>query len=143
MLPTSLRRMLPALTLTTIGCIGVLLYAGDPANESTSRSATAVTTEAGLRAVLSKSSVPVIIDFHATWCGPCRQLAPELDAVAKAHPQGVTVVTVDIDEAPELAQEFRVQNIPYLVLIRNGKIVNEHVGYASRTELVTWAGLNP
>jgi thioredoxin 1 len=143
MLPSSIRRLLPALTLTAIACIGVLVYAGDPVSETGTRLATAVTTQAGLSAVLSKSTVPVIIDFHATWCGPCRQLAPELDAVAKAHPQQITVVTVDVDEAPEIAQEYRVTNIPYLVLVSNGKIVKDRVGSASRAELAAWAGLNP
>ena len=62
--------------------------------------------------------------------------------MAKAHPLGIRVITVDVDEAPEIAREYQVRNIPYLVLIRDGKTVNEHVGYADRTDLTSWAELD-
>jgi thioredoxin len=138
---TLLRRFSPLFALATLSCIGVLVQAGDLTGETVARPGTAVTSPAQLQAILAQSTLPVIIDFYATWCGPCRKLAPELEAVATAHPEAVTVLTVDIDEAPEIAQQFSVQNIPYLVLIKKGKIAAQQVGYADRQEIAAWAGL--
>ena len=68
------------------------------------------------------SSLPVLIDFWAPWCGPCRMLSPIVDEVAKDHRADLKVVKVNIDEEPELAGEFGVMSIPTLVLMKNGKI---------------------
>lgn len=59
---------------------------------------------------------PVLIDFHATWCGPCRQIAPHIDAIANDHPE-YTIVKVNIDEAPATAQSYGVMSVPTLVVL--------------------------
>lgn len=70
---------------------------------------------------------PVLLDFFATWCGPCRMVAPVIAEIAEEHPEYV-VGKIDVDEEPELAQEFGIQSIPTLVVLKNGEVVNTAVG---------------
>lgn len=70
---------------------------------------------------------PVLIDFWATWCGPCRMQAPILEAFAKEHPE-VRVGKVNVDENPELAEKYSIMSIPSLLVFKNGKLMNTAVG---------------
>ena len=81
------------------------------------------------------SSLPVLIDFWAPWCGPCRMLSPIVDEVAKDHRAALKVVKVNIDEEPELAGEFGVMSIPTLVLMKNGKIAASAVGVRPKQQI--------
>lgn len=74
-----------------------------------------------------KSTKPVLIDFYATWCGPCRMVSPIVDEIAQEE-SDVKVCKVDVDAQPELAQMFRVSSIPMLAVIKDGKVVNQSVG---------------
>ncbi len=74
-----------------------------------------------------KSDKPVLVDFFATWCGPCRQLAPVLDSFQEEHPE-ISVYKVDVDENPALASRYGVMSIPTLVYIKNGETVSVNVG---------------
>lgn len=74
-----------------------------------------------------KSDKPVLIDFFATWCGPCRMVSPIVDEIAEENPQ-YKVCKVDVDAEPELAQKFNVSSIPTLVVVKGGKLVNSAVG---------------
>lgn len=74
-----------------------------------------------------KSEKPVLIDFSATWCGPCRMVAPIVDKIAAENSQ-YKICKVDVDEEPELAQAFGVSSIPMLVVIKNGKVTSQAVG---------------
>ena len=85
-------------------------------------------TKNTFEAEVLKSPVPVFVDFWASWCGPCRMFAPILDQVAEENAGSVKVVKVNVDEEPELAQQFGVMSIPTLVLIRDGKTVSTSVG---------------
>lgn len=88
--------------------------------------------ESQFEEVVLKSDKPVLVDFFATWCGPCRQLAPVLEEVARLHPE-VKIVKVDVDEAPSLAQSYGVMSIPTLVYIKNGQTVSVNVGGRPRS----------
>lgn len=83
-----------------------------------------------------KSEVPVLIDFWATWCGPCKMLSPIVDEVAQELAGRVKVGKVNVDEEQDLAQSFRIMSIPTLVLIKNGKVEKTSVGVVSKTEIL-------
>ena len=81
-----------------------------------------------------KADKPVILDLWASWCGPCKMLAPVVEELSEAHPE-VLVGKVNVDEEPELADRFGVTAIPMLVLVKNGEVAKTAVGYPSRQQL--------
>jgi thioredoxin 2 len=90
----------------------------------------------------SKSDVPLVVDFWASWCGPCRAMAPAFERAARTLEPGLRLVKVNIDEEPSLADQFRINTIPTLVLVLHGKELDRMSGARSETELVNWAGLH-
>ncbi len=83
---------------------------------------------------ISKSASPVLVDFWASWCGPCQMLSPIVEQLAQEHPE-VAFGKVNVDDAPELAQKFGVSAIPTLVLFKDGKAVDTSVGVRSKDDL--------
>ena len=79
-------------------------------------------------ATVLKSSIPVIVDFWAPWCGPCRVVAPVLDKIAKEQAGKLVVAKVNTDEDPEWAGRYGVQGIPTMLFVANGKILHRQVG---------------
>ncbi|MBQ7288448.1 MAG: thioredoxin [Clostridia bacterium] len=77
----------------------------------------------------------VLLDFWATWCGPCRMISPIVDEIAKENPQ-ICVGKVNVDDEPALAQAFQISSIPTLVVLRGGKIMQQSVGLLSKSELL-------
>lgn len=82
-----------------------------------------------------ESPIPVIVDFWAPWCGPCRVLGPRLDALAERHPDKVRVAKVNVDEERELASLFRVSGIPTMIAFKQGRAVGQVVGVVSDAAL--------
>ena len=85
--------------------------------------------------VVMKSTVPVVVDFWAEWCGPCRALAPTLDQLAEANNGKIIVVKVNVDEEPDLAMNFNVQSIPTLLFVKNGELQDQLVGNSPLAKL--------
>lgn len=84
---------------------------------------------------VEESTVPVLVDFWAPWCGPCRAMAPILDQLAKKYDGKVKIGKVNVDEEPTLASKFRVMSIPTLILFKSGTIAHQVVGLRSVQEL--------
>ena len=94
-----------------------------------------ITSENFEREVLN-SDKPVLIDFWAPWCGPCRMLSPTISEIAEEYKDKVKVGKVNVDEEGELAAMFRVSSIPLLVVMKNGKVVNSTVGVRPKNQIV-------
>ena len=84
-------------------------------------------TAANFEEEVLKSEKPVLLDFWASWCGPCKMLSPVVDEIADAN-DAIKVGKVNVDEEGELAQRFKVMSIPTLILFKNGEVVNQSVG---------------
>ncbi len=100
---------------------------------------THVTTETFGSEVL-KADKPVIVDFWAAWCGPCRMLAPVLEELEKERPD-LKICKIDVDDVPGLAMQYRVASIPTVMLFQNGQIAAKVVGYVSKDELCKDLGI--
>lgn len=85
--------------------------------------------------LLKNHDKPILVDFWAEWCGPCKMVAPELEKFAQAHKGEVTVVKINIDEKPEIAQEYGVQSIPTLVLFKQGQIAEKVIGAIPQAQM--------
>ena len=86
----------------------------------------------------AKAADVAVVDFNATWCGPCRMLAPVLEAVSEELAGKVSFYSVDVDECPELAAAYRVQSVPCLVLMKKGELADQSVGFRPQPAITSW-----
>ena len=87
------------------------------------------------------SEQPVMVDFYADWCGPCKMLSPVLEQLAVDHTE-IKIAKVNVDEEPALAERYRVRGIPHVVMFRNGKVAEQVLGYKPKAALEASLGLN-
>ncbi len=86
---------------------------------------------------VANSDLPVLIDFYATWCGPCRMLSPVIEEIAKEYEGRIKVYKVDVDEEGELANEFGISSIPTLVVVKNGEVTEKATGYRPKEAVLS------
>ncbi len=100
--------------------------------------ATVKVTDASFEQDVLKSAEPVVVDFWAEWCGPCRQIGPALEEIATDLQGKVKIAKVNVDENPQIAQQYGIRSIPTLLLFKNGERVDQKVGAAPKGDLSRW-----
>lgn len=96
-------------------------------------------SDASFDADVLKSSEPVLVDFHAEWCGPCKAMAPALEVLAKELKGKVKIAKVNVDENPGITQQYQIQAMPTLMVFKGGKIANQRVGaLIQKRQLEEW-----
>jgi thioredoxin 1 len=96
--------------------------------------------DANFEAVVTKSQQPVLVDFGATWCAPCRALAPIVEKLADETVGKYTVCKVDTDDAPKTAAKFGVMSVPTVIVFKNGEMAAQHVGLTNKEKLLKMLG---
>ncbi len=100
-----------------------------------------ILTKSNFEAEVINSSVPVLVDFWASWCGPCKMIAPVIEEIADEFDGQIKVGKVNVDDEQELAMAFGVMSIPTVLLFENGQVVKSLVGYRTKQALVEELGL--
>jgi thioredoxin 1 len=97
-------------------------------------------SDASFEADVLKAGTPVLVDYWAEWCGPCKMIAPALEEISAQYAGKVKIAKLNIDENPELAAQYGVRSIPTLMLFKDGAVADTKVGAAPKTALASWIG---
>ncbi|MCK5285468.1 MAG: thioredoxin [Alphaproteobacteria bacterium] len=97
-----------------------------------------VVTDSNFETEVLKADLPVVVDFWAEWCGPCKTLTPVVEEVAEELVGKVKVVKVNIDDAPETPSKYGIRGVPTLIVFKEGKIIDTRVGGMPKNQLVEW-----
>lgn len=99
-------------------------------------------TDSSFEQDVLKASGPVVVDFWAEWCGPCKQIAPSLEEISAEMGDKVTIAKVNIDDNPEAPSTYGVRGIPTLIMFKNGEVADTKVGALPKSQLVQWIEQN-
>jgi thioredoxin 1 len=120
--------------------IGLVVYLSSGGGNSTAMNQSTANvkhiTDSEFDAEVTQSALPVVVDFYATWCGPCRQLAPTMDSLADQYAGKIKFVKVNVDESPKVAQQYQVEGIPMLVFLQHGNTAGTSVGLIAKEDLI-------
>ena len=97
-------------------------------------------SDASFESDVLKSSDPVVVDFWAEWCGPCKMIAPALDEISASLGDKVKIVKLNVDEAGKTAEKYNIQSIPTLMIFKGGEVADIKVGALPKTALSAWIG---
>ena len=84
------------------------------------------------------SNIPVLIDFWAEWCGPCKEISPILEEISDEMKDKIKIVKINIDENPNLPSQYNVQSIPTLIILKKGELIATKIGSSVKSELLSW-----
>ena len=93
-------------------------------------------TDAEFESQVIKSEIPILVDYWAEWCGPCKMIAPILDEIAKEYGEKLKICKIDVDSNPEIAPKFGIRGIPTLIMFKDGNAESTKVGAVSKSQLV-------
>ena len=97
-----------------------------------------IINDANFETEVLQAEKPVLVDFFATWCGPCRQMLPIVTELSEEMADAVKIVKLDVDEAADIAEKYEIQSIPTMLLFKNGQVTATRNGASTKEELKTW-----
>lgn len=95
-----------------------------------------VFTDENFEAEVLKSEMPVLVDFHAEWCGPCKMMGPVIDQIATEYAASWKIGKCNVDDAPKIAEKYGIQSIPSLLFFKNGEVVDRMLGFNPKEKII-------
>lgn len=95
-------------------------------------------TDANFETDVLKSDKPVLVDFWAEWCGPCKQIAPSLEEISQEMAEKVTVTKLNVDDNPQISAQYNIRSIPTMLLFKGGEVASMKVGALPKSKIVDW-----